>query len=209
MPGGWSSRANPEFFAITKRIHFHLHGEPGDGGKLGDHEAEHYEAVMKRNIEELSAIVVDGDVVILHDPQTAGIAEYLSTRGIPVVWRCHVGVDGRNEWSEDAWAFLRRYLEPFVDAYVFTRAEYAPPVGASGPAARHPPEHRPAGTEEHRAVAGGDAGDPGAHGHHRRPPQRSGALHPLGRHAWACRAVRGHHQNGTAAAAPMPRWWFR
>lgn len=118
---------DPEFFAITKRIHFHLHGEPGDGGKLGDHEAEQYEAVMRRNIEELSAIVVEGDVVILHDPQTAGIAEYLSSRGIPVVWRCHVGVDGRNEWSEDAWAFLRRYLEPFVDAYVFTRAEYAPP----------------------------------------------------------------------------------
>lgn len=118
---------DPEFFAITKRIHFHLHGEPGDGGKLGDHEAEHYENVMKRNIEELSAIVVEGDVVILHDPQTAGIAEYLSTRGIPVVWRCHVGVDGRNEWSEDAWAFLRPYLEPYVDAYVFTRAEYAPP----------------------------------------------------------------------------------
>lgn len=117
---------DPEFFMITKRIHHHLHGQPGDGRPLSDGDTEHYQNVMKRNIEELSAIVVEGDVVILHDPQTAGIAEYLSTRGIPVVWRCHVGVDGRNEWSEDAWAFLRPYLEPYVDAYVFTRAEYAP-----------------------------------------------------------------------------------
>ncbi len=116
----------PSSSSITKRIHHHLHGQPGDGRPLSDGDTEHYQNVMKRNIEELSAIVVEGDVVILHDPQTAGIAEYLSTRGIPVVWRCHVGVDGRNEWSEDAWAFLRPYLEPYVDAYVFTRAEYAP-----------------------------------------------------------------------------------
>ena len=118
---------DPEFFSITKRLHLHLHGEPVDGQTLGAADAEHYESVMKQNIEELSAFVAEGDVVILHDPQTAGIAEYLSARGIPVVWRCHVGVDGRNEWSEDGWAFLRPYLEPFVDAYVFTRAQYAPP----------------------------------------------------------------------------------
>ena len=115
-----------KFFAITKRIHHHLHGEPGVGGQLGDHEATHYEDVMRRNVDELSAIVVDGDIVILHDPQTAGIAEYLASRGIPVVWRCHVGIDGSNEWTDDAWAFLRRYLEPYVDAYVFTRTSYAP-----------------------------------------------------------------------------------
>jgi trehalose synthase len=82
---------------------------------------------MRRNIDELSAIVVEGDIVILHDPQTAGIAEYLSARGIPVVWRCHVGIDGSNVWTDDAWAFLQRYLEPHVDAYVFTRKPYAPP----------------------------------------------------------------------------------
>ena len=38
-------------------------------------------------------MVVEGDVVILHDPQTAGLAESLSARAIPVVWRCHVGLE--------------------------------------------------------------------------------------------------------------------
>ncbi len=28
----------PEFFRLTKRLHNHLHGSPGDGGVLGDEE---------------------------------------------------------------------------------------------------------------------------------------------------------------------------
>ena len=35
--------ADPEFFAITKRIHNLLHGSPGDGGELGDEQRAHYE----------------------------------------------------------------------------------------------------------------------------------------------------------------------
>ncbi len=115
-----------EFFAITKRLHNHLHGQPGDGKVLGDAEATHYESVMRRNTDELSAFVTEGDIVILHDPQTAGMARFLAELGIPVVWRCHVGIDGSNEWTENAWGFLREYLEPYIDAYVFTRSQYAP-----------------------------------------------------------------------------------
>lgn len=117
---------DPEFFEITKRLHHHLHGLPGDGMALGDLEADHYRKVTRANNEELSSFVVEGDVVILHDPQTAGMAEFLSELGVPVVWRCHVGVDDSNEWTAHAWNFLRPHLEPFVDAYVFTRPEYAP-----------------------------------------------------------------------------------
>ncbi|MEO8107386.1 MAG: glycosyltransferase [Actinomycetes bacterium] len=117
---------DPGFFEITKRLHHHLHGQPGDGLALGTAEADHYEHIMRVNTDELSAFVVEGDIVILHDPQTAGMAEFLWNLGIPVVWRCHVGIDGDNEWTAHAWNFLRPYLEPFVDAYVFTRTEYAP-----------------------------------------------------------------------------------
>jgi trehalose synthase len=42
-----------------------------------------------------------------------------------VVWRCHVGVDRQNEHSEDAWSFMRPYVEPAL-AYVFSRAQFAP-----------------------------------------------------------------------------------
>lgn len=117
---------DPAFFDITKRIHHRLHGEPGDGEALGESETLHFTDVMRRNFDDLSAVAVEGDVVILHDPQTAGLAESLAGRGIPVVWRCHVGIDGHNEWTADGWDFLRPFLDGFVDAYVFTRADYAP-----------------------------------------------------------------------------------
>ncbi|WP_407652975.1 hypothetical protein [Baekduia soli] len=35
-----------------------------------------------------------GDVVLLHDPQTAGLIPGLAAHGIPVVWRVHVGATG-------------------------------------------------------------------------------------------------------------------
>jgi len=114
------------FFALTKRMHHELHGSPGDGRHLTDVDARHYEQIMQLNGDSLSAHVVAGDIVVLHDPQTAGMAEHLHAMGVRVVWRCHVGVDDANEWTDEAWTFLRRYLEGYVSAYVFTRKEYAP-----------------------------------------------------------------------------------
>ena len=40
--------------------------------------------------------------------------------------RCHVGVDVQNEHSERGWEFLRPYVEPHVDHYVFHGGEFAP-----------------------------------------------------------------------------------
>ena len=37
---------DPDFFAITKRIHNLLHGDPGDGGPLGADERAHFERVL-------------------------------------------------------------------------------------------------------------------------------------------------------------------
>ena len=116
----------PEFFAVTKRIHNGLYGAPGDGGPLGAAERATYERTLRRNAAELEAVVRPGDVVLLHDPQTAGLARAVRAAGARVVWRCHVGRDEPNEWTERAWEFLRFDLEE-ADAYVFSRAAFAPP----------------------------------------------------------------------------------
>jgi trehalose synthase len=116
---------DPEFFTITKRIHNKLHGAPGDGGPLGSDERHHYESVLRGNAEELLALVRRHDIVLLHDPQTAGLAAALARAGALVVWRCHVGADVVNAHVEQAWGFLRPYLDD-VDAYVFSRAAYVP-----------------------------------------------------------------------------------
>src|SRR5215475_1996111 len=111
---------DPEFFAITKRIHNGLYGSPGDGGPLGARERRHYEAVLRGNADELRAILRRGDVVLIHDPQPAGLAASVQGAGARVVWRCHVGRDRANEWTERAWEFLRPYLTD-VDAMVVSR----------------------------------------------------------------------------------------
>jgi trehalose synthase len=116
---------DPQFFEITKRIHNHLYGTPGDGGPLAADEHAAYERTLRRGTDELLALVHPGDVVIVHDPQPAGLIRAVSDAGAAVVWRCHVGIDDGNEWSELGWAFLHRYLEA-VDAYVFTRRGFAP-----------------------------------------------------------------------------------
>jgi trehalose synthase len=118
-------KGDPRFFEITKRIHNNLYGTPGDGGPLGAAECRDYEDTTARNADELAAMVRPGDVVVLHDPQTAGLVPTVRARGARVVWRCHVGLDVPNQYSEQAWAFLRPYVDG-VDAYVFSCARFAP-----------------------------------------------------------------------------------
>jgi trehalose synthase len=113
------------FFEITKRIHNRLYGAAGDGGPLGPGERHHYEETARRNVARLHAVVRAGDIVVLHDPQTAALTRHLTGTDVSVVWRCHVGIDTQNEHSEEAWAFLRPYLED-LDACVFSRAQFAP-----------------------------------------------------------------------------------
>ena len=116
---------DPQFFSITKRIHNMLHGEPGDGGPLGPAEHAHYDEVLRANLAELTRLVGPRDIVLLHDPQTAGLAEGLRTIGARVVWRCHVGRDRPTDITDVGWEFLRPYVT-HAQGLVFSRREYAP-----------------------------------------------------------------------------------
>ncbi len=142
---------DPEFFSVTKRLHNRLHGVRGDGGALGPAEAAAYEAVESVNAEAIAAQVRPGDVVLLHDPQTAGLAAPLKATGAAVLWRCHVGTDAANRWTEEAWSFLRPYLAA-CDGFVFSRREYVPAWVPSEPGVDHPALDRPVLAEEPGAV---------------------------------------------------------
>jgi trehalose synthase len=119
-------QGDPAFFCVTKRIHNGLYGGPGDAGALGPAERAHFEAIQRENVEGLLGAVAPDAIILLHDPQTAGMAPALRRTGRLVLWRCHMGLDEPNEWSRRAWEFLRPYLED-VDGYVFSRAAFAPP----------------------------------------------------------------------------------
>jgi trehalose synthase len=114
---------NPDFFHITKRLHNHLHGMPGDGGELGQAEADIYRTTSQMSAEELTGIVKKEDVVFVHDPQPAALIPALKEIGATVIWRCHIGLDRPDELAQHAWGFLKPYVEP-ADAYVFSRHSF-------------------------------------------------------------------------------------
>jgi trehalose synthase len=62
-----------EFFRLTKRLHNRLHRAQGDGGPLGEAERSVYERRCAANVAALVEMLRPGDIVILHDPQTAGL----------------------------------------------------------------------------------------------------------------------------------------
>ena len=70
-----------EFFTVTKRLHNRLHGVPGDDGALDETASSAYDAVEAANAARIVELVGPDDVVLLHDPQTAGLAGPLKDKG--------------------------------------------------------------------------------------------------------------------------------
>lgn len=68
------------FFAVTKGIHNALQG---------DLTIQHNLSIFDAYSEKVAAsLPLDGDLYILHDPQTLGLIAHLTTK--PVIWRCHI-----------------------------------------------------------------------------------------------------------------------
>jgi len=133
--------APAEFLTISARLHAGIHGDRGDGGRLGEKQRDIYEHVLSSNAENVEG-VRDGDVVILHDPPTAGLARFFKAAGATVMWRCHLGTQDAGEAGQHAWAFLDRYLED-TDLTVVSCEEYRPPFTEVERCAVIPPSINP------------------------------------------------------------------
>jgi trehalose synthase len=115
---------SPAFFEVTKRIHNRLHGSAGDGGRLDAGAQAVYRRALADAAADLADLVAPGDMVVLHDPQTAGLIGAARRRGAAAVWRCHVGTDVPSDLADEAWRFLQPHLAE-ADAYVFSRRQFA------------------------------------------------------------------------------------
>jgi trehalose synthase len=113
----------PEFFELTKRIHNRLYGSEGDGGPLDERARRLYDDVLTENLSAFRSRVRAGDVVIVHDPQPAGLVPHARAAGAATIWRCHVGVDEANDVVRSAWSFLLPYVSE-ADALVFQREAF-------------------------------------------------------------------------------------
>lgn len=119
-----SIEGDEDFFTVTKRLHHLLHGDKGDGGELGPEERACYEGTLAGEAAQLCARLSPGDVVVLHDPQTLGLAPAARQAGARVAFSCHVGADVPNQETRRAWDFLLPYATTTM-RQVFSRAAYA------------------------------------------------------------------------------------
>jgi trehalose synthase len=79
-----------EFYNATKRLHNALQGNPET---LTDEEWEVYFRYNERNAAEIES---GWDVIIVHDPQPAGIKRLVPGKSNLWVWRCHIDLSTPN-----------------------------------------------------------------------------------------------------------------
>lgn len=124
-----------KFFEVTKSFHNALQGFPGarvDGSMLS-----YYLKTLAANAELLDRLVEKQDwgppdVVVLHDPQPAGLASYLRAKypETIIIWRGHIHFDV-GFWdifhpAQPVWSLLLGFVNQ-CDAAVFHLPEQVPP----------------------------------------------------------------------------------
>ena len=134
LPTEWvvMGTRQPGFFDLTKRLHNLIHGA-GDPG-LGDEDRQLYAAVSSENAAELKELMSPDDILVIHDPQPLGMGALIKAElGVPLFFRCHIGLDEDRPETRAAWGFLKPYAEA-CDYAVFSAPEYIPPflAGKSG-----------------------------------------------------------------------------
>ncbi|MGH3011249.1 MAG: glycosyltransferase [Gaiellaceae bacterium] len=105
------------FFKVTKQIHDALQGADIE---ISDEERATYQAVSEKNAAELTE---EYEVVVVHDPQPAGIRPVRDGDGARWIWRCHIDT---SEPNAESWDFLRPLLTDY-DAAVYTMEDFLPP----------------------------------------------------------------------------------
>ncbi|MGH7197510.1 MAG: glycosyltransferase [Candidatus Omnitrophota bacterium] len=98
------------FYAVTKKIHNALHGDP-----TGLSEPE-YEIFLETEEKNLNELRLDDDIVFVHDPQPVGLIKRKKEFNNRWLWRCHVDVSNPNP---GVWNFLKTYVEQY-DKSVFS-----------------------------------------------------------------------------------------
>jgi trehalose synthase len=105
-----------EFFNVTKLMHNSLQGDPQS---ITDEQWEVFEAYNAMNAKDLEG---EWDLIIVHDPQPAGLRMNAPDRARRWVWRCHIDLSTPNQST------LARLL-PLIsdyDATVWHLQQYVP-----------------------------------------------------------------------------------
>ena len=102
------------FFEVTKAVHNALQGNKVN---LTEEMFETYLETNKKNAQDLN---LEGDVVIIHDPQPVSLINYRKNK-TKWVWRCHIDI---SKPERGVWKFLRDYVIRY-DASIFSLSKFA------------------------------------------------------------------------------------
>jgi len=104
-----------DFFEITKAFHNALHGAPYDLTKSAQ------EIFLMYNEQNRERMHFEEQMVVIHDPQPAGLVRSKPESEAHWVWRCHIDLS-----NPDArvWEFLRPFVEQY-DAAIFSAQSFA------------------------------------------------------------------------------------
>ena len=108
-------KGNQAFFSVTKAFHNALHGGEET---ITEKMFEVFRATTAMNLADLDTY---GDVIVVHDPQPAGLIARKPKVGGRWVWRCHIDVSTPDP---RVWDFLQNYVTQF-DASIFSMPDFA------------------------------------------------------------------------------------
>ena len=103
-----------EFFNVTKTIHNALQGMKKP---LTDQMKNIY---LQCNVANAKELAIDGDFVVIHDPQPLALIDSYPKRIGKWIWRCHIDL---SRPSQEFLDFLAPFIELY-DASIFTMKQY-------------------------------------------------------------------------------------
>lgn len=111
---------NIDFFNYTKTIHNFLQGKMGIPDLVG---TKVYWDTNKANFKLINQ---DADIILVHDPQPAGLLKFLDSKirdKQKWIWRCHIQLLPKDFFVTE---FLRTLIESY-DATIFSSPQFLPP----------------------------------------------------------------------------------
>ena len=104
-----------DFFEVTKAFHNALHG---GSYELTDSAKDIFMTYTEQNRGRMR---FDEDMVVIHDPQPAGLIRSRDKSHSHWVWRCHIDL---SKPDAKVWEFLRSFVEQY-DATIFSAPAFA------------------------------------------------------------------------------------
>ena len=147
-PAGWSCASRPSSSQLTKRIHNNLHGDPGDGGALGEERARALRARPWPTAPRARPAAAGGRHRLPPRPADRGARRRAKAPGRTWSGAATSASTSPNELGPRAWDFLRPYVEQGRRLRLLPRASTSGTGSTRERVCGHPALDRPLLAEE-------------------------------------------------------------